>query len=176
LRLTLLLSVLFALPVSAQTILPLKGVVDDDSVAPLIESIKKGPTAIVIDSPGGSVSAALDLIQAMEISAYPTVCVVDGLAASAAALIFESCSYRIFLKTSILMFHDPSFVLPGDTSLNGPAVQKMGEELRVLSTALEARVCRRTNLTWNECRAKIKADWWLDFEDVERFGLADRVE
>jgi ATP-dependent protease ClpP protease subunit len=73
-----------------------------------------------INSPGGSV-AGFRIAKALEDSEVPVVCVVDGLAASMAFYILQSCDTRLMTGHSLLMAHEPSMF-----SMNAPTALDLG--------------------------------------------------
>lgn len=69
------------------------------------------PINIVINSPGGSVFAGLQLVEAIHIAqarGVPVHCAVTTLAASMAFIILGECNQRFVFANSLLLFHPAS--------------------------------------------------------------------
>lgn len=128
---------------------------------------------IEIDSPGGSVSDGLIIAKLIEQSAVPTVCIVDGDAASMAFFILQSCSVRAMTKRSSLMAHLPWIRggMGGETEY-----KNIAEALRVKGHALCQHMARRMKLTPAQLEARLqRGDWWMTFEEASAVGAVDKV-
>lgn len=117
-----------------------------------------------IDSPGGSIFAGLRWGRQMEDikkrNGLHVTCIVDGLAASMAAVILESplCDERLATSRSLLLFHNGSSGAQGTVE----ELQAAGAFLSAINEAMALNVSKRLGLTVEEYREKIQgADWVL---------------
>jgi ATP-dependent Clp protease protease subunit len=162
-------------------VIPLRGEVDDDMAKAIIEAIdganEKGARAIAIriHSGGGSVSAGFDIAQAIEQSAAPVTCVVDGEAASMAAYILQSCATRIMTKRSMVMFHEPA--MGGSFHGQPNDWQAVANWIRAMTDAMVEHCSRRMAITPSDFRARIEGGrmWWLSWQDAATYRAVDRV-
>lgn len=129
---------------------------------------------IHIDSPGGSVYAGQALAKVMETSPLEIICRVDGMAASMAFAILQSCDTRLMTDRSTLMAHEPSLRLSGPATKN--TLKQYYEELVVLGEALGRHMSRRLNITHEEFMRRIDGkDWFMDAKTALEVGAVDGV-
>ena len=161
--LSLILAILmFPLPShSAQNIINLTGEVDDDMATMVVSKLNSmdGPVTIVINSPGGSVVAGLQIVSAIKHYDGPTTCVIDGWGDSMAAVIEESCTVREMESYSILMFHQGSLNIGRANSHDLVEAQKA---LNAVDRAMANIVAPRLGLTVDEWLQLIDGHdiWW----------------
>lgn len=122
----LLTALLFATPSVAQPapVEPRRlflGPVTEEGIAPLMKGLREAIANhedivyIEIDSPGGSVSAGLQLQALMrkaEKAGVETVCLVDGHAASMAGFLLQECDVRMMTRRSDILYHEVSITFP----------------------------------------------------------------
>jgi ATP-dependent protease ClpP protease subunit len=129
---------------------------------------------IVINSPGGSVSAGTRLAQAIEESKAPVICVVDSVAASMASFILESCKVRLMTKRASILIHEPSV---SGWSLDGGQkdLKNAYEQMHALAEMMLNQYARRSKLTVDEIRKHIEngQDWWLLWQEALNDGFID---
>lgn len=93
------------------------------------------PINIIINSPGGSVPAGLQLVEAVHIAQSRGVkvrCAVTTLAASMAFILLSQCDERMALANSLLLFHPArAFVFMG--ALKAEDARYMAEELEAIN-------------------------------------------
>jgi ATP-dependent protease ClpP protease subunit len=92
---------------------------------------------IVIDSPGGSVLAGMQLMnrmKALQSRGTKLSCYVSGIAASMAFQILTACDKRIVLKKSSLLWHRARVVLPGfmGVVITGPEAASLARDLETI--------------------------------------------
>ncbi len=140
------------------------GEVDDYSVGKAVNKIKQLQNKLLkpkeifllIDSPGGYVSSGRKLIRTIRTSPIPVTCFIDGLAASMAAMIFETCHKRLVGEDSVLMFHEAAGSFRGEfnhvksmTAFIFRYVQEMEEEVaKKLGMTMEVYRIHATNQLW----------------------------
>lgn len=96
-----------------------------------MSSESQEPIDLLINSPGGSVEAGLQLVEAMHIAQGRGVtirCAVTTLAASMAFVILNECSERYALSNSLLLFH-PARAMLMFAVIKADDARKMAEDL-----------------------------------------------
>lgn len=153
------------------------GVMADDMIQWIAAANDKQVKAIVIEihSPGGSVPAGFDIAKAIEDSAAPVTCVVDGEAASMAAYILESCTVRTMTTRSMVMFHEPS--MGGNFSGTPNEWQAIANWLYAMREAITQQCTRRMNISAAEFHKRTDGGlmWWLAWNDATKYEAVDHV-
>lgn len=178
----------YVLSSGAEAVIPnravyFEGEVTDESMALLANAIDaehaKGSKNImlVLNSPGGSVDAGFNFIMAVEKfkrgNQVEFTCVVDGMAASMMAVIFEAvCDTRLMTKRSMLLFHGARI------GPNGGGTQEILEEnaeiIRVINEMMAAMVAPRMGMSEEAFLYRIKGrDWSLSWRDAIRAKAID---
>ena len=132
------------------------------------------PVLIVIDSPGGSLSAAYRIMRAIDISGSPIVCLGDGMVASSAFFTFIQCPVRLATPKTIFLAHGPSVTM----RFEGGAKEMRNEleELKVVTSSLCVHVSAHTKITKAECMERAaEKDWYFDTDDAKTYGVLDRI-
>lgn len=131
---------------------------------------------IVIDSPGGSTTAMLSIISTILESSKPVNTYTDGMAASAAAVIFASGHHRIVSPASILMTHEAkimfSDVMDAKTAKNEEAsLDKFNIEAADLLAAFTHH-----SRKWVQDNLEVSGkDTFSTPSDAIKEGLADEI-
>ena len=132
---------------------------------------------LIIDSPGGSVSAGLaiyDMIRNVIKTPVTTVCA--GLAASMGFILFLAGDERLMLANSRLMLHDPSL---GGGDLAG--IKPLDLKKDILDRLLKVRdqvgniISERSGLPLDEIFAMTEKDTYLSAEESVKKGFATRI-
>ena len=152
------------------------------------------PIFIVIDqSPGGSVLAGWDILQAMERSKAPVYVVVKRYAASMAALITTLANKSYIYPNAIILHHQPycwgggnvreqkesyEFIEKMWQRLGGTLAKKMGISLKELDKRLYEKSIYGDWVEYGDNAKQIK---WVDFvisgvEDSARSILPDEAD
>ncbi len=145
------------------------------SVASNIERLSAAssePINIIINSPGGSVPAGLQLVEALHIAKARGVtvrCAVTNLAASMAFIILSECSERYALSNSLLLFH-PARAMLMFATLKAEDARYMAEELE----AINFEMCDRLELSMGIASAKHK-EWFSYHYKNETLWTATRL-
>ncbi len=138
---------------------------------------KAGADAImvVIDSPGGSVSAGWDIVKAIQSSPVPVSCIVEGEADSMAFVILQSCSSRAMLPTSRLMIHQPYAYLPAGPA-HIPDLKGLLSDLESLADQMIVFCSVRMRLTYQAFKDQISgSDWWLSSVIAVKWNAVDVI-
>jgi ATP-dependent protease ClpP protease subunit len=99
-----------------------------------MSSDSSAPIDLLINSPGGSVEAGLQLVEAIHIAQGRGVtvrCAVSTLAASMAFIILNECSERYALSNSLLLFH-PARAMLMFAVIKADDARKMSEDLEAV--------------------------------------------
>ena len=142
----------------------------------IIQAAERGDKVVVIhiDSPGGSVYAGQVLSKIMEAAPLQVVCKVDGMAASMAFYLLQSCDLRLMTERSILMAHEPSLQISGRG--NKDWFKAHYEELLVLGEAMGRHQSRRLKITHEEFMRRIdNRDWNMDSTEALEVGAVDAI-
>jgi ATP-dependent Clp protease protease subunit len=136
-----------------------------------LDSQGTGPIEMYIDSPGGSISAGLSIIDMMGRIKREVRTICCGQAASMGAVIFSSGAQRFMLPHSECMIHQPSTGFEGkesDIRIVADYITRKKEEL----IDILAQNCNQARET---VRKEIECDNYMTAEESVAFGLADKI-
>lgn len=151
----------------------LRNEINGTSVAETItalNNLKVDEPVLFIMSGGGSVYAGTTLIKYIQDSKKPITCIAD-VAASMAFAIFQSCHKRLALDMSMLMQHQASWGVEGQTENN----QSYIDFLNTYLGTVEKAEAKRIGITHEQFKAKILSDWWIVGVDSVKEGVADGI-
>jgi ATP-dependent protease ClpP protease subunit len=161
---------------NASNLVILKGPIDSDSMAHLKQQIYELPSrehvVLYIDSPGGSVMAGNDFLQAMNtLKANGTVfTAVANRAASMAFILLQNCNNRYILENSILMQHSISLMLWNDLE-KAQSYLKLVDSIK---TSLVRMQAERMGMAPADFLSKTLQDWWFYQDEAIQSHAADR--
>lgn len=136
-----------------------------------ILSFEGGDTTIIyLDSPGGSVMAGMQIIEAMKASKKHFTCVAS-FAASMAFAIFQACDARYLLETGTLMQHQMSFGLNGQLKRNISIV----EHAKSIASYLNGFQAARLGMSERQFEDFINDDVWLFGVNAIKRHAADEL-
>lgn len=169
-----------ATPAPKATRLSLHTQVDYLSASLLIAQIEaaQGSSSIVldIDTPGGSVDAGWQIVEAIEASKVPVVCVVsNGMAASMGSIILQSCSSRLMVSgVSVIMIHNMYIT---DASGTPDEIQALATRMKEDNDKLLNYEVRRTKVSADFIRSLIQGQkmLWIDAQQALKWGFVDAV-
>jgi ATP-dependent protease ClpP protease subunit len=121
-----------------------------------------------VNSPGGYVDDGVAIYNALAARKGKTICVVDGVAASAASIIFMAGEERVMRTGALLMIHDPATYSEGTVE----DFQKAINQLEAGAKSMVSIYSERTGESTEETRATMKAETWLDNEEAVSRGFA----
>lgn len=128
---------------------------------------------LYINSPGGSISAGLAILDTMnhikpDVS---TVCV--GLAASMGAFLLTmgEPGKRFALPNSKIMIHQPSSGFEGTAA----DIEIAAKEVIKLREQLNAMIAESTGQTVEKIAADSDRDFWMNATEAKEYGLVDKV-
>lgn len=155
-------------------------VVSEDSIDKLEEAFKAAAASraksilLVIDSPGGSLSAAQRAIRDIDTSDIPVDCIADGEAASAAFYMLQSCRTRGITSKSTLLFHEAHIA---ELGLQHVRERDLRDLLHAMETANKAMIeycSARMGLNPQAVRDQLAAgDWWMTAPEGLQAGAVD---
>lgn len=156
-------------------VIPLTSAIDRDSAELFIaqlEACKGTPVVVEINSPGGSVFAALEIQKAIERHGAPVLCAVDGMAASAAFVTLQSCHVRAMTPRSVLMAHHASL---GRVEGQREAMENGAAMLKAIDEAMVQHCARRMGLPASFLEARISGgkEWWFTLEEAKLYKAVD---
>jgi ATP-dependent Clp protease protease subunit len=153
----------------------------DDHIANLIiaqllflqsEDPKK-EVQLYINSPGGSVTATLAIIDTMQHikNDISTVCV--GIAASGAALVLSAGTKgkRLSLPNSEVMIHQPIGGAEGQAS----DIEISAKHILKTRMALNKLLARNTGQPLSRIEKDVDRDFFMDAEEAKKYGVIDQV-
>ena len=159
----------------------LGGEIDDDSANIVIAQLlflqsedSKRDIKMYINSPGGSVTAALAIMDTMNHikNDVSTVCV--GLAASAGALLLSAGKKgkRFSLPNSEIMIHQP--ILSG---LHGQAsdIEINAKQIIKTKAKLNKILADNTGKTVAQIEKDADRDYYMSAEEAKKYGLIDKI-
>ena len=158
----------------------LGGAIDDDVANIVIAQLlflqsedPKKEISLYINSPGGSVSAGLAIIDTIQHIKNPITTVCVGIAASMAAVIL-SCGEkgkRFALPNSEIMIHQPLGGVEGQATDIEISAKRILKSRAVLNKILS----KNTGQTLNRIEKDVDRDFFMDAEEAKKYGIIDHV-
>jgi ATP-dependent Clp protease, protease subunit len=132
------------------------------------------PINLYINSPGGSVTSALSMYDAVQYVSSPVSTICLGMAASGGSLLLAGGGrgLRLALPNSLIMIHQP---WAGGLQGKATELEVQAREIlrqRDLIVDIYARHCGRTR---EEVRRDIERDNFMTSEQALRWGLIDQI-
>ena len=163
-----------------ENIIFLGGPIDDETANIIIAQLlflqfenNKKDIQLYINSPGGSVSAALAILDTMNHvkNDVSTVCV--GLAASAAALLLSSGKKgkRFSLPNSEIMIHQPLGGAQGQAS----DIEITARQILKLKDKLNKIMAENTGKTLTQIEKDADRDYYMSADEAKKYGIIDKV-
>lgn len=125
-----------------------------------------------INSPGGSVFAAVAIANTLKNHKAKVTAYIDGLAASAATIITSACDVVKMPKNALFMIHNPLTWAYG----NKQELEKTGILLdKVKDSILETYLAKAKDKTKEELSALMDEEKWFDAEEAKEYGFIDEI-
>jgi len=160
-------------------IIILSGEITDDVanvvVAQLLylDSINHNDISLYINSPGGSVTAGMAILDTMNFikSDVSTICV--GMAASMAAFLLSSGTLgkRCSLPNSEVMIHQPL----GGAQGQATEIKIAAERIIKLKDKLNKMLSKNTNQPLEKIERDTERDYYLSSDEALEYGLIDKI-
>lgn len=130
-----------------------------------------GDITVWINSPGGDCIAAAQIYNMlMEYKGNVTV-KIDGIAASAASVIAMAGTKVCVSPVSMLMIHNPSAGIYGNTSEMQKAIKMLDEVKESIVNAYEIK----TGMSRAKISHLMDAETWMDANSAVEMGFADEI-
>ena len=143
--------------------------VSPEALRQRLNDLGAGPVTLRIDSPGGDVFAAGNIVSILKSRADPVTAVVMGMAASAAGYIFINADERrMGDKLSSVMLHQAWSIVIG----NATDFREQADVLDRIDAVQVERLVEVSGLDADEAKAAVEAEtWWIGQEAIDA-GLA----
>ncbi|MBZ4335678.1 ATP-dependent Clp endopeptidase proteolytic subunit ClpP [Corallococcus sp. AS-1-12] len=128
---------------------------------------------LYINSPGGSVTAALAMYDTMQYVKCPvsTICVGQAASAGALLLLAGSKGKRYALPNSRIMIHQPL----GGAQGQATDIDIQAKEILRLRTYLNGLFVKHTGHTIERIEKDTERDYFMSAEEARQYGLIDEV-
>lgn len=128
---------------------------------------------LYVNSPGGSVSAGLSIIDTMHHIKPDVATVCMGMAASMGSLILSQGTKgkRFMLPNAEVMIHQPSggaYGQASDIDITARHILKTRERLNKMMT-------KATGQKMAKIEADMERDFWMDAQESMKYGIVDKV-
>ena len=159
----------------------LGGPIDDDTANIVIAQLlflqsedSKKDISLYINSPGGSVTSTMAIIDTMNYikNDISTVCV--GLAASGAAMVLSAGKKgkRMALSNSEIMIHQPHMSgIEGQVS----DIKITAENVIKMRAKLNKMLAENTGQTFAKIEKDVDRDFFMSAEEAKKYGIIDKV-
>lgn len=166
--------VVSVLPRDWRTNEPIPGYIGLDEFLTDLEGIKdKSQITVHINSGGGDLYAGLAIYNRLKNVKGTVTTVNDGLAASAASLIFQAGNVRKMNAGSNLMAHGVAGFLFGYYDIE--ELKEMVTEFKAHNRAIVNVYAERMGVTFDEAKHFVDGETWLTGQEAVDKGLADEV-
>ena len=128
-----------------------------------------------INTPGGSVSAGLAIIDTMNFIKSPVQTIVMGVAASMGTIIASSGTKgkRFMLPNAEYMIHQPMGGTGGGTQQTDMAIA--AQHLLKTRERLEQILADNSNRTLEQIHKDAERDYWMTAEETLEYGFIDAI-
>lgn len=161
-------------------IIMLDGEINDQTASLIISQLlylnsvdKDKDISLYINSPGGSVSAGLGIIDTMNLVANDIVTIGTGMSASMGAMILLSGAKgkRCLLPHSEVMIHQPL----GEAQGQATDILLTAKHLEKTRKILYNMIAEATGKNYDEVADACERDNYLDADEAIAFGIVDKV-
>lgn len=133
----------------------------------------KKPIQLYINSPGGLVTAGMQIYDTMQMIKAPVQTVCTGLAASMAAVLLAGGEpgMRGSLPNAEIMIHQPLGGGWGQAS----DIAIMNEQIQKCKHKLCSVLATNTGKPYDEVLKDMDRDFWMSADEAQAYGLVDKV-
>ncbi len=133
----------------------------------------KKDISLYINSPGGSVTAALAILDTMNHIKPDVSTTVVGIAASAGALLLSAGAKgkRFALPNSEIMIHQPS----GGAQGQATDIEITAKQILKTREILNKILAKNTGQTLAKIEKDVERDYFMGADDAKKYGLIDKV-
>ena len=131
------------------------------------------PIMLVINSPGGEADTGFGIYDMIRFVRPPVRCLVAGLCASAAVMVYLAApkDYRLSLPNSRFLLHQPSSATFGHAS----DLEIASREILKLRDRYNEIVAHETGRTLEKITEDADRDFWMSAHEAMEYGLVRRV-
>lgn len=160
----------------------IQGEINQDSALEFVKQLlflskedRYEPIDILINSPGGEITAGLLMYDVIQTCKTPIRVFCLGLAYSMGALLFASGAKgsRFLLEHSELMLHEP--LIGSQIGGNATSLKTVSETLMETRAKLNQILAKHTGKTVEEIEAATAYDHFFSAKEAIAFGLADEI-
>lgn len=130
------------------------------------------PITLIINSPGGSVTAGLALIDTMQALDCPVHTVGEGVVASMGAVILASGDHRAAYRHAQVLIHQ---IMGGTGFAQQSDIEIVAQHTADMRCALDELLSERSKLSARELHDLTERDCWCTAERALELGLIDEV-
>lgn len=130
-----------------------------------------GDVTVWINSPGGDMFAASQIYTMLKEYPGQVLVKVDGIAASAAAVIAMAGDMVCMSPTAMLMIHNPTTFVWGEETDMQKGIEMLCEVKEAIINAFETK----TGLARKEIAKMMNAETWMSANKALELGFADEV-
>ena len=157
----------------------LSGEINDETANTIVsellylDSINHNDISLYINSPGGSITSGMAIMDTMNYIKSPVSTICIGMAASMAAFLL-SCGQkekRYILPNAEVMIHQP---LGG---VNGQAteIKIAAERILKLKNKLNKLLAKNTNQDLEKIEIDTERDYFMNSEEALNYGIVDKI-
>lgn len=138
-----------------------------------LDEKSEAPIRIIINSPGGSVTAGLAIYDAMRGSRCAVSTIATGVAASMGAFLLAGGTkgHRFATQNAEIMIHQPSAGTQGKVS----DMEVNLEHFLHVKQRLNRIMAQNTGKPEQKVREDSERDFWLSAEDAIDYGIVDKI-
>lgn len=143
--------------------------------AMLVLAEEKKDAEIIIDSPGGEISAGLMIYDVLRSYKYKITMYCTGLAASMAAFILAAGQKgrRFVLPHSQVMIHEP--LISSGFGGSATSIEKTAQGILETKAVLNKILAEHTGRSVNEINKATLEDNFMTSEEAVKFGICDEI-
>lgn len=141
---------------------------DEDHNIPITD---RKPIRIYIDSPGGSLTDTLTVIDAIKLSKTPVYTICVGCAYSGGFFIFISGHKRYCYPNSTFLYHEGSTANGGDAGKFRNFAEFYDKQLEILKQITVSN----TNIDEELYEKHRRDDWWMLASEALDLGVCDEI-
>ncbi len=139
-----------------------------------LESKSEDDITLMINSPGGSVTSGLAIVDAMENSVCDICTIGTGMVASMAAVVLAvgTKGKRYLSRNAMVMIHQPVNAAAG-----GPAtdIKIQSEYICFLKERIAGILAKQCDQTIGKLERDMERDYYMDAAMAIKYGIADEI-
>lgn len=127
---------------------------------------------LTIDSPGGSLTAGIEIYHALKKHPGHVIAKVDGCAASAASMIMCGADTVQVYKSSIVMIHGVQIM---DQQISASNINKLKSDIESIDSAIAEIYVRKTGIEEETIQDWMNPEKWMNGAEAVELGFADEL-